>query len=113
MPTKRTGKRRRKSGKSSACKFKVTWGTKAEKLFYQIRDSDDQARILDAADGLSKSANTKGKRLKGPLSDFRSLRVGRYRIAYTIEKSNVYIAIVGPRADVYEALKRLRLQLSR
>ncbi len=43
-----------------------------------------------------------GKPLRSPLGNFRSLRVGDYRIVYAIEKSRVIILAVGHRKNIYE-----------
>ena len=50
-----------------------------------------------------------GKELQLELSGFRSFRVGRYRIIYTVneEESCVEIHHVGPRRGVYKSLRDL------
>jgi len=45
----------------------------------------------------------KGKKLKGPFSGDYSLRVGNYRIVYTVQKKKliVYILDLGHRENIY------------
>lgn len=43
-----------------------------------------------------------GKPLRSPLGNFRSLRVGDYRIVYALEKKRIIILAVGHRKDIYE-----------
>ena len=51
-----------------------------------------------------------GTPLRQSLKGFRKLRVGDYRVVYTIKKKIVRIVIIGHRSEVYqEIVKRLRL----
>ncbi len=61
-------------------------------------------RVVAAIDSL-RSDPSKGKKLAGDLSDFRSLRVGEYRILYTVIRKRVLIQIVktAHRREVYRA----------
>lgn len=50
-----------------------------------------------------------GQKLKKPLSGFYKLRVGNYRIIYTIEKNTAFILKIGHRRSVYKkVLKRIQ-----
>ena len=65
-------------------------------------------------DAIAKKLSTRpdvfGKPLRQSLSGWRSLRVGDYRIVYTIEKRAVYVLGILHRSEVYaEIAKRLRL----
>ena len=52
--------------------------------------------------------DTYGKPLRSTLKNNRTLRVGDYRVIYTIEKNKVIIWMIGHRSVVYAiALKRL------
>ena len=59
-------------------------------------------RISNAIDEL-KDNPFSGKKLMGPLSDFRSLRVGQYRVIYSVIEKRLLIEIVkiAHRKDVY------------
>lgn len=63
-------------------------------------------RILDAIRDLAANPRPDGvKKLKG--ESFYRIRVGNYRIVYTIEDRKLYILVlsVGHRSDVYERMK--------
>lgn len=57
-------------------------------------------RVLEAAGTLGHDP-LRGKALKGSLSGLRSLRIGAYRIVYSVERSAVLVRAVGHRRDVY------------
>jgi len=49
-----------------------------------------------------------GKPLRGSLKNFRSLRVGDYRVIYLIEKKTVLVVVIEHRSVVYKhILKRI------
>jgi mRNA interferase RelE/StbE len=50
-----------------------------------------------------------GRELQFELKDFRSFRISRYRVIYTInhEESCIEIHHVGPRRDIYESFRDL------
>jgi len=60
-------------------------------------------RILQIVELLKENPNL-GKNLRGQLEGFRSLRVGDFRVIYTIEEPNrtVILRAVGHRRSVYE-----------
>jgi len=72
-----------------------------EKVFYADRKL--YSRLYAAIESLSVDP-FQGKRLKGRLVDDYSLRVGDYRIVYTICKDRlvVYIIDLGHRKDIYK-----------
>ena len=50
-----------------------------------------------------------GKALKGELTGWRSLRVGRLRIVYRESRRQIEVAAIGPRRSIYfETTRRLR-----
>lgn len=55
------------------------------------------------ADGVRELADNPlvGKKLKGELSDFRSYRLGSYRVIYRFTPEVVEIALIEHRKDVY------------
>jgi mRNA interferase RelE/StbE len=56
------------------------------------------AAVMDlAADPLA------GKPLKGALAGLRSLRIGQYRIVYSVDKEQILIRAVGHRRDIYRS----------
>ncbi|MDD5529375.1 MAG: type II toxin-antitoxin system RelE/ParE family toxin [bacterium] len=80
------------------------------KIFYKSSVEKDlrgispqgRTRILEEIeDYLSKNLK-EGKTLKGKFKELRSLRVGDYRIIYTLIKEGVLILKVGHRREVYK-----------
>ncbi|MFZ5800957.1 MAG: type II toxin-antitoxin system RelE family toxin [Candidatus Omnitrophota bacterium] len=84
--------------------YKIEFSDTAAKELNRIYDSDRSlyARLTAAADSL-KLNPYQGKRLKGKLAGDFSLRVGSYRIIYTIHKDTliVYIIDLGHRREIY------------
>ena len=66
-------------------------------------DKADNRRILQTIE-LLKADPYVGKRLRGQLEGFRSLRVGDFRVIYTVDESarTVILQAVGRRSVVYE-----------
>ena len=66
------------------------------------RDKKLYGRFCQAIEDIAKDP-FQGKRLKGPLSQEYSLRVGDYRVNYTVykEKLVVYIIDLGHRREIY------------
>jgi len=75
---------------------------KIRKLHPEIKQ-----RVRAAIDRLV-SAPFQGHSLHGELVGLRSLRVGKYRIIYSIndEDTTLDIFLVGPRRDIYEELRK-------
>lgn len=71
-----------------------------DKLFHSQRAIAE--RIIKAIDEL-RTQPTLGKKLMGELKDYRSLRVGDYRIIYIIIEHKILIEIVniGHRREIY------------
>lgn len=59
-------------------------------------------RLVNAIDSLKENPY-QGKKLLGELANFRSLRVGDYRIIYTVIQEKVLIQIIkiGHRREIY------------
>ncbi len=71
-----------------------------QKSFERLPE-DVRGRIKEALLKIRK-APSRGKRLQGPLKGELSLRVGAYRIIYTLDDAgNVWIEAVRPRKDAY------------
>lgn len=68
---------------------------------YEI-DKNLYSRLISAIEALRINPY-QGKRLKGKLKGDYSLRVGNYRIVYTIHKDSliVYIIDIGHRREIY------------
>ncbi len=62
-----------------------------------------QKRVLFSIDSIATNPLV-GKKLRGPLSPYRSLRVGEYRIIYEITKQQkqVIIMTIVPRGRAYK-----------
>ena len=73
------------------------------KSIYRI-DSKLYLRLCVAIDGLAKFPY-QGKKLKGQLSNDFSLRVGDYRIIYSVHQQELIISIIdlGHRGSIYES----------
>ncbi len=72
-----------------------------EKLDNQIKD-----RIKEKIKQLEKNPK-KGKLLR--YSNFRSLRIGNYRVIYEISENRVIVLFIGHRKNVYDDFSRLFL----
>jgi mRNA-degrading endonuclease RelE of RelBE toxin-antitoxin system len=64
-----------------------------------------KVRVRRAVDGIVANPLL-GKKLKGPLAAYRSVRVGEYRIIYSFysfrpEAKQIIILTVGPRGGIY------------
>ncbi len=67
---------------------------------FERLDQKLQSRVKEAVGELRENPQ-KGKPLKGELSGEWSLRIGDYRVLYTIEKNIVWIETVRHRKEVY------------
>ena len=80
--------------------FKIVWDEKAYDSLNKLESSVSR-RILKKVDELSENPFSKDiKKLKGS-DDFR-LRVGDYRVIFSIEQNIIQILKVGHRKNVYE-----------
>ena len=80
--------------------FKIIWDEKAYDSLNKLEPIISR-KILKKVDGLSENPFSKDiKKLKGN-GDFR-LRVGDYRIIFSIEKDTIQILKVGHRKNVYD-----------
>ena len=75
---------------------------KAEKDLRKISKSD-LPRIFDKLENDLAKNPGKHKELKGN-SGIYSYRIGKYRVIYTIQDSDIVIAKVASRGDVYQSL---------
>jgi mRNA interferase RelE/StbE len=75
-------------------------GKQLEKIFFA--DKKLYSRIIFAIETLAKEPE-QGKQLKGVLSGDFSLRIGDYRVIYTIYEKlvTIYIIDVGHRKEIY------------
>lgn len=91
--------------------YTVEIGTGAKREFRQLR-GDIRQRISDKMIALATEPRPSGcKRISGSQSAYR-VRVGRYRIVYTVENApanRVVIYCIAPRAQVYQRLDRIGL----
>ena len=80
--------------------FKIIWDEKAHDELIKLEPSISR-RIFKKIDELSQNPFSRDiKRLKGR-DDYR-LRVGDYRIIFSIDKDNIQILKVGHRKNVYD-----------
>jgi len=63
-------------------------------------------QLTEAIDSLSDDP-CRGSQLTGKLADYRSLRIGDYRIIYTITDDMIKIVVLGHRSHIYEIIRRL------
>ena len=78
-------------------------------------DTKTLKQILNKIESLKEEPNLLGKPLRGPLSEYRSIRAAgqRYRIIYKIIDKEVIIIIIavgirkdGDKKDIYELMKK-------
>ncbi len=85
--------------------YKIALAKKAEYFYLKLYSSDREhfKRISVALEGL-KTDPFQGKPLKFELKGHYSLRVGFYRIIYTIERQEVMIIVldIGHRREIYK-----------
>lgn len=55
---------------------------------------------------LAKNPEQFGKNLSGNLKNFRSARIGSYRIIYEVKNKTIVIYVIGHRKEVYEKAKK-------
>jgi mRNA interferase RelE/StbE len=81
--------------------YKIVFEKKAAR-FFDNQTKDQQKRLAASISNLPKGDT---KQLKG-YKDFYRLRVGEYRVIYTIIQDDLIIAIlsIGKRGDVYQKL---------
>ena len=77
----------------------VNFSARARKDFEGL-EHRIKARVADGIRELADNPLT-GKKLKGELSDFRSYRLGSYRVIYRLTSAAVEIALIEHRKDVY------------
>jgi len=82
--------------------YKIQWDSRAFKELDAL-DTKNIKRILAKVSDLSSNPKL-GQKLRGPFSGYYRLRVGIYRIIYSIEKKvlQVHILRVGHRSKVYK-----------
>ena len=78
----------------------------SDRAFKQLKKIPPPHRenLIKAIDSLAEAPN-KGKALSGKLSGYRSLRVGDYRIVYSVTKHNIQVVVLGHRSHIYEIIK--------
>ncbi len=84
--------------------YKIQWDSRALKELDALGKNEIK-RILRKVSELSSNPKV-GKQLKGPFAGYYRLRVGVYRIIYSIEKKvlQIHILRVGHRSKVYKNL---------
>ena len=82
--------------------YKIKWDSRALKDLKKI-DPKNVKSILKKVGELANNP-LKGKPLKGEFQNYRRLRVGQYRIVYSIIKKIITIQIlrVGSRGSIYK-----------
>jgi mRNA interferase RelE/StbE len=76
-------------------RFTATAVRELDRLPGEVKDRVMAAAAVLADDPL------RGKPLKGELKGLRSLRVGTYRVLYSIEGATLHVRAVGHRGDIY------------
>ena len=86
----------------------------AEKSLADIADGRQQKTIVGKMEYLQENPVAGGKPLAGPLSEYMSIRAGKYRIIYDVdqEERKVIVYLVGrrragDRTDIYTLAKKL------
>lgn len=96
--------------------YEIRWTSQSVEMLEEIADRRIQGLLVRSAEVLAREPEKKGRPLVGPLSGYRSLRVGgqRYRIIYRVERSHVVVWIAalglrreGDRRDIYALARKL------
>ncbi|MDJ0597243.1 MAG: type II toxin-antitoxin system RelE/ParE family toxin [Crocosphaera sp.] len=84
--------------------YRIEFNKRVKKYFRSIKPQDVQ-RIKTAITQLSENPRPIGyKKLKGQNNDYYRIRVGNYRVIYTIEDNVLLIVVIriGHRQEVYD-----------
>ena len=94
-------------------KWKMRFTPEVSRLVTKLHP-ENKKLLKQALIGLRRNPYT-GKDLQEELSGFKSLRLKRYRVIYTVNEEENYIEIyyVGRRSDVYEQFRRLLTELQK
>ena len=87
------------------------WTVKLSKQATDFLEAQGGKTAVQLGHGLTELSSNAyaGKSLKGELKGYWSLRVGEYRIIYTIQRQEVVVEVlrIHHRKEVYEKLRRL------
>lgn len=94
-------------------KWKIRFTPEASRLLSKIHP-ENKKQLKQALNELQQNPYT-GKDLQEELFGFKSLRLKKYRVIYTVSEKNNYIEIyyIGHRSDVYEQFRRLLIELQK
>ena len=94
-------------------KWKMRFTPEASRLIAKLHP-ENKKQLKQALNGLRQNPYT-GKDLLAELFGFKSLRLKRYRVIYTVSEEENYIEIyyIGRRSDVYEQFRRLLTELQK
>ena len=83
-------------------KYKIEISTSAEKQLKKL-PRDDQKRVADALRELCEDSCPRGARKLSGYEDVFRIRVGRYRILYSVSETELIVIVlkIGHRKDVY------------
>ncbi len=88
-------------------RFRIRFTPEASRLISKLHP-ETKKMIRAALDGLKGSPYV-GSPLQGELSGFRSMKIKRYRVLYSVNEEEAYIEVLylGHRRDVYEQFRVL------
>jgi mRNA-degrading endonuclease RelE of RelBE toxin-antitoxin system len=94
-------------------KWKMRFTPEVSRLVAKLHP-ENKKLLKQALIGLRRNPYT-GKDLQEELFGFKSLRLKRYRVVYTVNEEENYIEIyyVGRRSDVFEQFRRLLTELQK
>ena len=92
-------------------KWKMRFTPEASRLVAKLHP-ENKKQLKQALNELRQNPYT-GKNLQEELFGFKSLRLKRYRVIYSVSEEEIYIEIyyIGRRSDVYEQFRRLLTEL--
>jgi len=92
-------------------KWKMRFTPEASRLVAKLHP-ENKKLLKQSLNGLRQNPYS-GKDLQAELFGFKSLRLKRYRVIYTLSEEDNYIEIyyIGRRSDVYEQFRRLLTEL--
>jgi mRNA-degrading endonuclease RelE of RelBE toxin-antitoxin system len=94
-------------------KWKMRFTPESLRLVAKLHP-ENKKQLKQALNGLRQNPYT-GKDLQEELSGFKSLRIKRFSLIYTVneEENHIEIYYVGRRSDVYEQFRRLLTELQK
>ncbi len=86
--------------------YEIEFHSQVDKDLDFIPKSDAKRIISVIRERLAGNPHKFGVPLKGKLHDLLKIRIGSYRIVYTIKENIVFVLVIAQRGKVYELARR-------